>query len=118
MSKPPPKPPKPPRPAQGTLAWSSEPKAATPGPTPPAPPGRQTAKIHLEKAGRGGKTVTVVRGLTLPEPDLEALGKRLKQSCGTGGTVKDGAIEVQGDHRDAVEKLLRERGYDTKRSGG
>lgn len=102
----------------GTLAWSSDPTPRRDEPAAPPPPaGDQTAKIQLERAGRGGKSVTVVRGLTLPAADLDALGKKLKAACGSGGTVKDGAIEIQGDHRDTVERLLRERGFKTKRVG-
>lgn len=111
--------PKPPK-QKGTIAWSSDPtppKRDQPS-APPPPPGKQTAKLHLERGGRGGKTVTVIRELTLPAAELETLGKKLKQSCGTGGTVKDGAIELQGDHRATLERLLREQGFTTKRSGG
>ena len=75
------------------------------------PPEQQTAYIQREKKGRGGKTVTVVSNLTLTLPDLQALGKRLRQECGTGGTVKDDTIEVQGDHRDRVAQVLRSLGY-------
>lgn len=102
----------------GTLAWSSSPPPPREEATPSTPsPGEQTARIQLERAGRSGKTVTLVRGLTLPAPELDALGKKLKQGCGTGGTVKDGVIEVQGDHRETLERLLRERGFKTKRAG-
>ena len=66
----------------------------------------QEAHIRREKKGRGGKTVTVVYGLRLPPAELKALGKHLRQACGTGGTVKDGAIEVQGDHRERGAEAL------------
>jgi translation initiation factor 1 len=78
------------------------------------PPARQEAHIRREKKGRGGKTVTVVYNLRLPPDELKALGKHLRQVCGTGGTVKDGAIEIQGDHRDRVAEALQQAGYRTK----
>ena len=62
--------------------------------------------------------MTVVRNLRLTRADLKALGKRLKRTCGSGGTVKDGTIEIQGDHRDKVAEALRGMGYKTKFTGG
>lgn len=82
------------------------------------PPQQQTASLYRERKGRGGKTVTVVRDLQLSEEDLKALATQLKQSCGSGGTVKDGVIEIQGDHRDQVAVYLKSRGYKTKNIGG
>jgi len=82
------------------------------------PPQQQTAHIQRQRQGRAGKTVTVVGGLQLAPDDLAALGKRLKAACGSGGTVKDGIIEVQGDHRDKVAAELRGLGYKTKLVGG
>jgi len=76
------------------------------------------AKVTREKQGRGGKTVTVVRGLTLDPEALAALGKRLRNACGAGGTAKDGVLEVQGDHADRVMLLLQAEGYKAKRAGG
>jgi translation initiation factor 1 len=75
-------------------------------------------RVGREKAGRGGKTVTVVRGLALDEVALAALGKQLKTACGSGGTVREGVIEVQGDHADRVLALLLQAGHKAKRSGG
>ena len=83
-----------------------------------APAGDGIARIRREVGGRGGKTVTVVTGLVLDEPELSALSKRLKAACGTGGTVKDGALEFQGDHRDAIAALLAKEGYKSKLAGG
>jgi len=83
-----------------------------------SPATAQEAHIRLEKKGRGGKTVTVVYGLRLPPAELKALGKHLRQACGTGGTVKDGTIEVQGDHRERVAEALQQAGYRTKFTGG
>ncbi|MCA9922230.1 MAG: hypothetical protein KC419_06800 [Anaerolineales bacterium] len=82
------------------------------------PPEQQTAGIRREKKGRGGKTVTVVMDLQLTPDDLKALGKKLKQQCGTGGAVKDGNIEIQGDHREKVADALQKLGYKTKFTGG
>jgi len=75
-------------------------------------------RVGRETAGRGGKGVTVVSGLPLVPDELKKLAKQLKASCGTGGTVKDGVIEIQGDHRDRIVAELGKRGFDAKRSGG
>lgn len=82
------------------------------------PPQQQTARIQREKKGRGGKTVTVISGLQLAPADLTALAKQLKTACGTGGTVKDGNIEIQGDQRDRVAAELKRLGYKVKFVGG
>lgn len=82
------------------------------------PAGDGVARVRLETKGRKGKGVTVVWGLPLDEPGLQQLGKQLKAACGTGGTVKDGQIEVQGDHVAQVMETLRQRGYTVKRAGG
>jgi len=75
-------------------------------------------RVSLETKGRRGKGVTVVRGLPLDAAALAELGAQLKKACGVGGTVKDGAIEIQGDRRDfAVQELIR-RGWPAKRAGG
>ena len=76
------------------------------------------ARIRRETGGRGGKTVTVVTGLNLDDAALVALSKRLKAACGTGGTVRDGALELQGDHRDQLAALLAREGFASKRAGG
>jgi translation initiation factor 1 len=75
-------------------------------------------RVSRESKGRGGKTVTLVRGLPLPAAELEALGKQLRSHCGSGGTVKDGVLEVQGDHRERVLGWLVARGLPAKRAGG
>lgn len=82
------------------------------------PPQEQTAALHLEKKGRGGKTVTVIRGLQLSAEDLKSLSKILKTTCGTGGTLKGQDIEIQGDHRQKIAEKLRALGYKTKFVGG
>lgn len=76
-----------------------------------AVPERVTAKLRLEKAGRGGKSVTVVYGLPRNAAFLKELCGELKRACGTGGTVSDDTVELQGDHRERVRDLLRERGF-------
>lgn len=83
-----------------------------------APPGDGVARVTREKQGRGGKTVTVVRGLALEPGALAALGKRLRAACGSGGTLKDGVLEVQGDHAERVVALLLAEGHQAKRAGG
>lgn len=82
------------------------------------PAGDGVARVTREKQGRGGKTVTVVRGLALDAEALAALGKRLRTACGAGGTAKDGVLEVQGDHADKVLALLLAQGFKAKRAGG
>lgn len=82
------------------------------------PPEQQTAGIRHEKKGRRGKTVTVIMNLQLTPDDMKALGKTLKQKCGTGGAIKDGNIEIQGEHRDKVAAELKKMGYKTKFVGG
>ena len=83
------------------------------------PSGDGVARVSRESKGRGGKTVTLVRGLALAPDALAALGKRLRSACGSGGTVKDGVIEVQGDHADRVVTLLQAEGVgNVKRAGG
>lgn len=82
------------------------------------PPEQQEAHIRREKKGRGGKTVTAVRNLRLTAADMKSLGKHLRKVCGSGGTVKDGVIEIQGDHRDKVAAALETLGYRSKFTGG
>ncbi len=83
-----------------------------------APVGDGVARVTREKQGRGGKTVTVVRGLPLSADALTLLGKRLRTACGAGGTAKDGVLEVQGDHADRVVTWLVAEGHKAKRAGG
>ena len=79
---------------------------------------KDIVRVHRETKGRGGKAVTLVKGISLPLAELEALGKQLKAACGSGGTVKDRVIEVQGDHCDKVVTLLNAQGYKAKKAGG
>lgn len=82
------------------------------------PPQQQTVYLHRESSGRGGKVVSVVKNLILTEEDLKMLAKRLKQECGSGGTVKDGMIEIQGEHRQRMAEVLQKLGYKVKIAGG
>ncbi len=75
-------------------------------------------RVMRETKGRKGKGVTLVSGVPLDGADLTRLGKELKKKCGSGGTVKNGIIEIQGDHRDQVVELLSGRGWTVKRAGG
>lgn len=105
--------------------WSSEKgdhrkdiRYRQPRPVQSLPPQQQTAYLHRESKGRGGKTVTLVKKLVLSEKDLKALAKKLKRACGSGGTIKDGVIEIQGEHREKIAQELRKQGYQVKISGG
>jgi translation initiation factor 1 len=84
----------------------------------PVPTGPARVRVGREVAGRGGKGVSVIAGLPLPPAQLEELAKRLKKLCGAGGAVRDGLIEIQGEHRDRLVSELVKLGYDAKRSGG
>ena len=75
-------------------------------------------RVSRETKGRGGKAVTVVRGLAMDAGFLDKLARQLKAACGSGGTVKDGMVEVQGDHCDKVIALLKAQGHTVKRAGG
>ena len=82
------------------------------------PAGDGVVRVQREVKSRGGKAVTLVRGLALDAAALAALGKQLKAACGTGGTVKDGVIEIQGDHIEKVMAALKAQGHAVKRAGG
>lgn len=85
---------------------------------PVAPVGDGVVRVLRESKGRGGKVVTLVRGVPLDAVALADLGKQLKAACGSGGTVKDGVIEVQGDHAERLMAALQARGYTVRRAGG
>ncbi len=82
------------------------------------PTGDGIVRVGRETKGRKGKGVTVITGLPIADDELNELAKRLKKRCGTGGTVRDGVIEIQGDHRDRLVSELGGLGFRVKRSGG
>jgi translation initiation factor 1 len=82
------------------------------------PAGDGVVRVSRQTKGRGGKSVTVVKGLALDAVALAALGKQLRTACGSGGTVKDGVIEIQGDHCELVMEALTKQGHRPKRAGG
>jgi translation initiation factor 1 len=87
------------------------------GATQNVPAGDGWVRVSRETKGRGGKAVTLVRGVPLDTDALAALGKRLRMACGSGGTLKDGVLEVQGDHVERVIDLLKQEGHQVKRAG-
>jgi translation initiation factor 1 len=101
----------------GKPAPANDPTPASPAAKRGAKPG-QVVKIRRETQGRRGKTVTTVSGLTARPAVLEEIASALKQKCGAGGAVKDGVIEIQGDHREKVKTELEARGYGVKFAGG
>jgi translation initiation factor 1 len=113
---------------RGGLVYSTEAGAMCPGCRQPVaactckqqavPAASGAVRVTRETQGRGGKAVTVVRGLAVDEATLQALGKRLRTACGAGGTVKNGTLEVQGDHADRAVAFLQAEGYAAKRAGG
>ena len=80
--------------------------------------GDGVVRVSRQTKGRGGKSVTLVKGLALDATALALLGKQLRTACGSGGTVKDGVIEVQGDHCELVMEVLVKHGHHPKRAGG
>ena len=84
----------------------------------PAPKAQQKVRVQRTKAGKGGKLVTAITGLEAPEAELKALLKQLKAAAGTGGTVKDSGIELQGDQVAAALAALEKAGYRPKQAGG
>jgi translation initiation factor 1 len=116
------------RPARGGIVYSTELGRMCPTCRQPltyckcrqatAPVGDGNVRVGRETKGRKGKGVTIITGVPLAQPELEALATQLKKRCGSGGTLKDGIIEIQGDHRDLVVAELQKRGWPVKRSGG
>ena len=96
------------RPVRECVCPKGAPGAAKPG----------AVRVSRETQGRAGKGVTVITGLPLALTDLETLATKLKKRCGSGGTVRDGVIEIQGDHRDVIVAELLKAGWQAKRSGG
>jgi translation initiation factor 1 len=85
---------------------------------PDRPPSQQNLRVQASRKGRKGKTVTVISGFQHKPDTLANLAKDLKAQCGSGGTVKDDTIEIQGDHAQKLVELLAAKGYQVKRSGG
>lgn len=83
-----------------------------------APVGDGVVRIRRETKGRGGKTVTVITGIPLDASGIKALAGELKRRCGSGGTIVDSVIEIQGDHRELLQAELTRRGYRVKLAGG
>jgi translation initiation factor 1 len=107
-------------PAAPAPATGSGPAAAASGRAAPLPErNRGRVDVRRETGGRGGKTVTVVDGFTgIGLPEKEQLAKKMRAACGCGGTVKDGAIEIQGDQRETIARILREAGFRPVMAGG
>lgn len=114
---------------EGGLVWDSEVGQVCPGcgavpsdctcaVTDEIAEGDGIVRVSLDRKGRKGKSATLVSGIPLPAAGLKALAKELKQRCATGGSVKDGVIEIQGDQRDVLVAELQKRGYLVKRAGG
>jgi translation initiation factor 1 len=117
------------RPDEHRLVYSSEQGRICPGCSQPVarctcrkggarPAGDGIVRVGRETKGRGGKSVVTISGLPLDEAGLKSLAGELKRRCGTGGTLKDGIIEVQGEHRDLLVAELEKRGYKVKKAGG
>src|SRR5690606_16285170 len=100
------------------LVYSTETGRVRDEPEPEAILGDGRVRVQLIKNGRGGKLVTCVTGLPLPATQLSELAKQFKKRCGSGGAVKNGVIEIQGDFADTLVAELKKAGYDAKRSGG
>ena len=114
--------------SNGGLVYSTESGRMCPGCRQPVgactckakavPAGDGVVRVSRQTKGRGGKSVTVVKGLPLDAIALALLGKQLRAQCGSGGTVKDGVIEVQGDHVDTLLAALAKLGHQAKKAGG
>jgi translation initiation factor 1 len=114
--------------SSGGLVYSTETGRMCPGCRQPvagcacktgaAPAGDGNVRVSRQTKGRGGKAVTLVKGVALDAAALAALGKQLRTACGSGGTVKDGVIEVQGDHCERILAELEKLGHRAKRAGG
>lgn len=107
----------------GGLVYSTDPNARIGKKETPEdetlPPAKQKLRVWLETKHRGGKAVSVIQGFLGNNADLETIGKQLKTICGTGGSVKDGEIIIQGDHREKIVQWLTKNGYtQTKKAGG
>ncbi|MEE8581774.1 MAG: translation initiation factor Sui1 [Myxococcota bacterium] len=99
-------------------ACRANPRSARTPADPNSPKGDGIVRVRREVKGRHGKVVTTLTGIPVAEPQLRELARELKRCCGSGGTVKQGVIEIQGDHRDQLVGELEARGYEVKRAGG
>lgn len=97
----------------GRIKHSDKPSSSTPVPGPDS-----VVRLQRESKGRGGKGVTLITGLPLNADELKNLAKELKQFCGTGGTIKDGVIEIQGEQREKLKPWLEKKGFKVKIAGG
>ena len=107
--------------SNSTLVYSTETGRVKTGMTANKPVSKQTdgiVRLRREVKGRGGGTVIVISGVPLSASDIKDLAGVLKKKCGCGGTVKEGIIEIQGDHRDALSAELEARGFKVKLAGG
>jgi translation initiation factor 1 len=95
-----------------------EPERRPSRPSRSVPPRQQTVYVERDRKGRGGKTVTVISGLQHDPATKEKLLKQFKTLCGAGGALKEGNLEIQGDHRDKLIAALQEMGYKAKQKGG
>ncbi|PLX92265.1 MAG: stress response translation initiation inhibitor YciH [Desulfuromonas sp.] len=86
--------------------------------SPKTAPGDGIVRVQRETKGRKGKGVTLISGVPLAEAELKTFVKKLKQRCGAGGAVKNGLIEIQGDHRDLLVEELKKEGWTVKKAGG
>ncbi len=105
---------------EGNLVWSSDGGRAETAPQNDAttPKGDGVVRVSRQTKGRKGKGVTLITGVPLTGDELKNLAKQLKQKCGSGGTVKNGVIEIQGDHRDTVVAELSKQEWTVKKAGG
>ena len=104
--------------SSGWQEFGSDNNAATQRGTPDLPPEKQDLRVQATRAGRKGKTVTIITGFQSQPETLQALLKQLKGQCGCGGTVKDNEIEIQGEHKQKILEILKKQGYKAKISGG
>jgi translation initiation factor 1 len=103
------------------LPSASQPVSGPTGNAPTPPPAKNRGRVDIKRttAGRGGKTVTIVTGFVgIGLPEKEALAKKMRNACGCGGTVKDGEIEIQGDQREKIARILTEAGFRPVFAGG
>ena len=109
--------------AKNRTVWSSEQgdlrrEESKPRKVISLPPHQQMIYLHRDSKGRGGGIVTLVKNLALSHEDMKELARKLKQVCGSGGTIKENIIEIQGEHREKIAEELKKMGYKVKIAGG